>query len=245
MNFSYYQQRSRRVTPARLQIAYYFGRKPGFYPTFISVVFGFLAYISIQWMAERTLDVQIMWHEWALFAGVMFLIVHFWLVCLASEDIEKPIYILAESGTPSRVFNSLYLTNVPLSLALACPIAVMSRNCFAGKLVFWKGYVTLAVLSLAYDLVAICFSVLALVKDKAYSQKANVKRFAALYGSWLIQDVVFLGAALLLYNIRKLDRANPEILAFVFCGFCLLGLAIDVVLLHPDLYLKREGKESE
>jgi hypothetical protein len=220
---------------------YNFGTRRGFYSTFVSVVFGFLASISIQWFLERVPNAQILPHEWALFIGVMFIIVHFWLVCVASEDTEKGIYILADEGNPSKTFALLYLTNILFSLAIACPIATMSRNCFTGDLIFWKAYVGLGSLSLGYDIVAICFSVIALGKDRAYSEKDLVKRYATLYGTWLLQDIALLGVSLLLYYVRKTDLVDAGTLAFIFCGLSLLGLCLDVVFLHPDLYIK--GKE--
>jgi hypothetical protein len=213
-------------------------KKYSFYNTFISVVFGFLTYMSIQLMAERLSKSIILMHEWALFIGLIIIIIHFWLVCVASDSIEDRLYSLADRNVPSRLFNSLGLIAIFLSMALACPLLVMAYNCFTGRLLFWQAFIALCIISLGYDIIAVCFSLVALIRVKTSRDQRNVKEFARIYGKWLILDLVLLCLAVAFYYTVNTGCISVKIVSIVFLLVGLIGILIDVIVLHPEMYTK-------
>jgi cytochrome b561 len=212
--------------------------KYNFYNTFISVVFGFLTYMSIQLMAEQLSTSVILLHEWALFIGLIIIIIHFWLVCVASDSIEDRVYSLADRNAPSRLFNLFGLIAILLSTALACPLLVMVYSCFTGALLFWRAFIALCILSLGYDIIAVCFSLIALIRVKTSKDQRNVKEFARIYGKWLILDLVLLCLAFAFYHTVSSGFFSVRIVSIIFLLVGLVGILIDVIVLHPEMYTK-------
>ena len=211
----------------------------GFYGIFVSVVFGFVACIAIQWMVESLVQKSIAWHHWAQFAGVIVVAIHFWLISSASDDIETRFYSMADIGSQPQCFNLFSLSNVVLSLVLACPIVVMAKTCFEDTPIFWRAYFCLTLTSCTYDVLALFLSKKVSSNHEGFDN-TKIIAYKRLFKKWGVLDSIILAIAILLWMFRALIPISPWIVAFAFLATTIFALVCDVVFINQDIYATRK-----
>jgi hypothetical protein len=208
-----------------------------FYKTFVSIVYGFAASVTLQWWAETlATDVMAPLH-WLMFFGVTLLCFHFWLICISTDDLENRIYAVLDLGKNKRLFAFLLVYSLGMSLALAFPIVVMARMCASQPLLFWQAYLALAAISLLYDVIALSILVFSKPRQQVGVAPTASTTYGTLFSAWLLQDSVILAIAGTIYLLRYFDIAGDLTLATLFLAVTVGHLIFDVIWSNPELYL--------
>lgn len=221
---------------------------PGFYETYISVIYGVLAGVGLQQLSAQFLSRAISGPKVLLFVGVFVSAIHFWMVCLSSDPLSDAAYLVLERSPTPRMFNIFLVVDVLYATAFAGALLLMFNSItdsFEPKLFFY-GFSALAILSFLYDVSALCVAAFAFMKAGQRSARAAVERYVRTYGSWLWQDALYVAVALTFYFVcLKYFVRFPIWFAGAFLLTTIVGLVLDAIIIHPSLYREIQLRASQ
>lgn len=209
-----------------------------FYNTFISVLFGFAASATVQWMVESFSAAPVPWHNWLMFLGVLILTIHFWLICTSTDKLEDHILSFAFPGQDRRktLLNTYSLYTLAMTVVFLFPIVLMAKSIPSGNSHFWLAYLILSAASLCYDLVALLIGALTEIRRANGSAQTDADRFFKLFGAWIAQDAILVLVAVALYYFSRASSAHEQWAAIAFALTTTASLLLDVLVLNPDNY---------
>jgi hypothetical protein len=210
---------------------------PGFYETYISVIYAVLAGTGLEELTKQFLSRSPSISTLLLFGGVFVASVHFWMVCLSSDPLSDAAYLILERNPSPRMFNLFLVIDILFATAFAGALFFMFRSVSLEAKLFFAGFSALAGLSLAYDLCSMCVAAFAFLRLGDGRNRAALERYVKTYGSWLWQDSIYVTIALSFYFLSQYYYARfPLRFATVFALVSFGGLVLDAILLHPSLY---------
>lgn len=217
-----------------------------FYKTYVTVIYGFVTVSGLEaffsppaWQAVSGTNIL-------FFLGSLITSWHFWLICLASNDLSDSLYSVVTDRDRPRVFTAFLLTDIAFATLFAAPIIIMLRHT-GDPITVIRALVALAALSFAYDILSLVIATFASLRVPRLGSKGPTRRYIQLYGSWLLQDFVYLsvaGASLALQHFALLGSLG---LAGLFFSITAAGIVWDVVWRNPDVYraIQVAAKTSE
>jgi hypothetical protein len=210
---------------------------PKFYQSYVSVIYGFVAVIGLDAMMNPgSIHIFTVMH-FAMFVGTLITNLHFWLVCVTTDDLSDFIYLIAAGKSKPRLLNLLLVVDLAFATAFAAPIVLMFRTVVSNQYLFYAAFAALTLLSVVYDLLSLALASFAALRAKTAEQKNKVKEYVSIYSSWVIQDGLFLLAGIALFCLYSYFVQHSAYYAIAFLVVAIVAIGVDTMKSNPYLYL--------
>lgn len=211
-------------------------RPQTFYATYVSVVYGFIAVKGLEEVLKPDFLHIIAWPHWVMFGGTLILGLHFWLICLSSDEVSDRVYDMLIEPNRSSIDTSTLVIDVLYATAFAAPILIMYRCVAVDTELFYKAFAALTVVSLLYDITALMLGAVAGTKIQDSDQRKHFGVYIRLYGMWFIQDICYLGFGFGLWQAVENQWVAANLGSIIFGVGVGSGFVADVIFWNRELY---------
>ena len=211
-------------------------RPQTFYATYVSVVYGFVAVKGLEEVLKPDFLRIVTWPQWAMFAGTLIVGLHFWLICLSSDEVSDRVYDMLIEPNRSSIDTATLVIDILYATAFAAPILIMYRCIAVDSDLFYTAFAALTVVSLLYDITALMLGAVAGTKIQDNDQKKHFGVYISLYGRWFIQDICYLGFGFGLWQAVANQWVAANLGSIIFGVGVYGGVVFDVIFWNPELY---------